>query len=72
MPGFRGGESPIVVQRKRGYVIEAGARWPFLTYFDASTINNEQQLEMMVKERCSLSRSDAETEVRQRMQGKVS
>ena len=71
MFGFRGGESPSVVRRKRGYVIEAQARWPFLTYFDASTIKNEQQLETMVKERCSLSQTDAETEVRQWMQGKV-
>jgi hypothetical protein len=71
MFGFRGGESRNVVGRKRGYMIEAQARWPFLTYFDASTLKNGKQLETMVKERCSLSQADAETQVEQWMQGKV-
>lgn len=71
MFGFRGGESSEVVTRKRGYMAEAQARWPFLTYFDASTIKNERQLVTMVKERCSRSQQDAEADVHQWMQNKV-
>jgi hypothetical protein len=71
MFGFRGGESPEIVQRKRGYMAEAQTRWPFLTHFDASTIKNDRQLVTMVKERCSLSQEDAESDVRQWMEGKV-
>ena len=71
MFGFRGGESPDVVTRKRGYMIEAQARWPFLTHFDASTVKNDRQLVTMVKERCSLSQADAESDVGQWMEGKV-
>lgn len=71
MFGFRGGETKGVVRRKRGYMVEAQARWPFLTHFDASTIKNDRQLVTMVKERCSLSQADAESDVRQWMEGKV-
>ncbi len=71
MFGFSGGESADVVRRKRGYIVEAQARWPFLTYFDASTIKNERQLTTMVKERCSLSQADAEKDVREWMQSRV-
>jgi hypothetical protein len=71
MFGFRGGESPEVVARKRGYMIEAQRRWPFLTNFDASTIKNERQLVTMVKERCSLTEIEAEDQVYQWMQNKV-
>lgn len=71
MFGFRGGESPDVVRRKRGYMIEAQARWPFLTHFDASTINNARQLQTMVKERCSMSETDAEAQVEQWIQDEV-
>jgi hypothetical protein len=71
MFGFRGGESQEVVRRKRGYMAEAQVRWPFLTHFDASTIKNDRQLVTMVKERCSLSQEDAESDVRQWMEGKV-
>lgn len=71
MFGFRGGESPDVVTRKRGYMTDAQARWPFLTRFDASTIKNDRQLVTVVKERCSLSQEDAESDVRQWMEGKV-
>lgn len=71
MFGFRGGESSEVVTRKRGYMAEAQARWPFLTHFDASTIKNDRQLVTMVKERCSLTQEAAESEVRQWMEGKV-
>jgi hypothetical protein len=71
MFGFRGGESPEVVRRKSGYIMEAQARWPFLTHFDASTIKNGRQLQTMVKERCSLSEADADAQVEQWMQDKV-
>lgn len=71
MFGFRGGESAEVVERKRDYMADARARWPFLTYFDASTIKNDRQLVTMVKERCSMSQEDAENDVRQWMVGKV-
>ena len=71
MFGFRGGESPDVVTRKRGYMAEAQARWPFLTHFDASTTKNDRQLVTMVEERCSLTQEAAESDVRQWMEGKV-
>lgn len=71
MFGFSSGESADVVQRKSGYIVNAQARWPFPTYFDASTIKNERQLVTMVKERCSLSQSGAENEVRQWTKDKV-
>ena len=71
MFGFRGGESADIVKRKRGYMADAQARWSFLTHFDASTIKNDRQLVTMVKERCSLSQEDAESDVRQWMEGKV-
>ncbi len=71
MFGFRGGESADIVKRKRGYMVDAQARWPFLTHFDASTIKNDRQLVAMVKERCSLSQEDAESDVRKWMEGKV-
>jgi len=71
MFGFRGGESADIVRRKRGYMVDAQARWPFLTHFDASTIKNDRQLVTMVKERRSLSQEAAESDVRQWMKGKV-
>ena len=71
MFGFRGGESADIVRRKKGYMVDAQARWSFLTYFDASTIKNDRQLVTMVKERCSMSQEDAEKDVRQWMEGKV-
>lgn len=71
MFGFTGADSIEALARKRGYMAEAQARWPFLTYFDASTIKNERQLVTMVKERCSRSQQDAEADVHQWMQNKV-
>ena len=71
MFGFRGGESAGIVRRKRGHMADAQARWPFLTYFDASTIKNDRQLITMVKERCSMSQGDAENDVRRWMEGRV-
>ena len=71
MFGFTGADSIEALARKRGYMAEAQARWPFLTHFDASTIKNERQLATMVKERCSRSQQDAEADVHQWMQNKV-
>jgi hypothetical protein len=71
MFGFTGADSAETVARKRGYMAEAQRRWPFLTYFDASTIKNERQLVTMVKERCSRSQLDAEADVGGWMQGKA-
>ena len=42
MFGFTGADSIEALARKRGYMAEAHARWPFLTHFDASTIKNER------------------------------
>jgi hypothetical protein len=70
MFGFTGADSAETVARKRVYMAEAQARWPFLTHFDASTIKNERQLVTMVKERCSRSQADAEANVREWMQNK--
>lgn len=71
MFGFTGADSIETLARKRGYMAEARTRWPFLTYFDASTIKNERQLVTMVKERCSRSQQDAEADVHLWMQNKV-
>ena len=71
MFGFTGADNTETVARKRGYMVEAQARWTFLTHFDASTITNERQLVTMVKERCSLSQPDAEADVRQWMEKKT-
>ena len=71
MFGFTGTDGPETVVRKRGYMAEAQARWPFLTHFDASTIKNERQLVTMVKERCSLSPEAAQADVREWVQNKT-
>ena len=55
MFGFTGADDIETLTRKRGYMDEAQARWPFLTYFDASTIKNERQLITLVKDRSSKS-----------------
>ena len=68
---FTGADSPETVVRKKGYMAEAKAHWPFLTHFDASTIKNERQLVTMVKERCSLSLDAAQADVREWMQNKA-
>jgi uncharacterized lipoprotein YbaY len=69
--GFTGADSPKTVIRKRGYMTKAQARWPFLTFFDATTIKNERRFATMVKERCSLSKEGAEADVRQWMHNKA-
>ena len=70
MFGFRGGEDLAVVARKREYLKEAQARWPFLTHFDATTIRNEKQLATMVRERCSVPSEKADADVAEWAKGK--
>ena len=71
MFGFTGADSAETVVRKRVYMAEAQARWPFLTHFDASTIKNERQLITLVKDRSSKSQDQAEADVREWMEGKA-
>ena len=71
MFGFTGADSAETVVRKRVYMAEAQARWPFLTHFDATTIKNERQLITMVKERCSRSQEEAEADVHEWIDGKA-
>ena len=61
MFGFQGGEPAEA--RKRLYMKDAQQHWPFLTNFDASTINNELQLISIVKDLTGGSRSEAEADV---------
>jgi len=71
MFGFTGADNAQTVVRKRKYMTNAQARWPFLTSFDATTIKNERQLVTLVKERCSMSQADAEADVGNWMKGKT-
>ena len=71
MSGFTGADSAQTVVRKRVYMAEAQARWPFLTHFDASTIKNERQLITLVKDRSSKSQDQAEADVHEWMEGKA-
>ena len=71
MFGFTGADSAKTVVRKRGYMADAQARWPFLTHFDASTIKNERQLITLVKDRSSKSQDQAEADVHEWMEGKA-
>lgn len=71
MFGFTGGDTADTILRKRMRMADAQERWPFLTYFDASTIKNGRQLVTMVKERCSLSQANADEDVREWMEGKA-
>jgi hypothetical protein len=48
-------------------MLEAQARWPFLSHFDSWAARNERQLVSMT-ERCSLSRADAQNQVRHWME----
>jgi len=71
MFGFTGGDIADTILRKRMHMADAQARWPFLTYFGASTIKKERQLVTMVKERCSLSQAKADDDAREWMEGKA-
>ena len=70
MFGFRGGESPETVSRKKSYMSAAQQRWSFLTSFDLSTIKNEDQLTSMVKDRSGSSAEAAREDVRDWVRGK--
>lgn len=70
MFGYQGGESSDTVARKRGYMTEARALWPFLTAYDVTTIRNERHLTTMVRDRLSLSTSEADAVVHDWMDGK--
>ncbi len=71
MFGYQGGEAAETVVRKRGYMVDAMRRWPFLTRYDVTTIHNEQQLATMVRDRSSRSKADADREIRDWMAGKT-
>lgn len=70
MFGYRGGEDAETVARKRGYIVDAQRRWPFMTRYDATTIHNETQLATMVGDRLGLSKLAAKQEVEEWMAGK--
>jgi hypothetical protein len=70
MFGFQGGESVDTLARKKGYMKDAQKQWGFLTNFDLSTIKNEVQLRTMVKDRSSISETQAQCDVQEWMQGK--
>ena len=71
MFGFRGGELPDTLERKRGYRQEAKQRWGFLTHFDLSTIKNEAQLTAIVQGRSGVSETQAKNDVQAWAQGKT-
>ena len=71
MFGFRGGESPDTVARKKGYMREAQGQWDFLTNYDLSTIKTEGQLISMVKDRTGRPEPEARKNVQAWMQGKT-
>jgi hypothetical protein len=70
MFGFRGGETPETVARKKGDMVAAQQRWGFLTNFDLSTIKTEEQLCSMVKDRSGSSAEAARSDVHAWVQGK--
>jgi hypothetical protein len=63
MFGFRGGESPAIISRKKKSMLSAQARWPFLTNFDCSTIRNRDQLLAMIQTRMSVPYEVAKLDV---------
>lgn len=71
MFGFRGGELQQTVERKRGYMRDAQLKWPFLTYFDLSTVKNETQLRSIVKDRSGITEEQARADVASWVVGKT-
>jgi len=63
MFGYRGGESPAILARKKAAMRSAQLRWPFLTNFDCSTIRNELQLRALVQTRMSVPEKVANIDV---------
>jgi hypothetical protein len=70
MFGFQGGEDADTIARKRDHMRNAQERWRFLTFYDASTIQNVSQLVDMVRTRTSVSEEQAKTDVENWMRGK--
>ena len=70
MFGFSGGEPVETVARKKGYMRDAQQKWSCLTNFDLSTIKNEVQLRSIVRDRYSLSETQAKSDVEGWMHGK--
>ena len=70
MFGFRGGENAETVARKKVYMKDAQQRWGCLTNFDLSTIKNEVQLRSIVRDRYSLSETEAKNDVAEWVRGK--
>jgi hypothetical protein len=71
MFGFRGGEGLQTVERKRRYLRDAQVRWPFLTYFDLSTVRNETQSRSIVKGRSGSTETEARSTVASWVVGKT-
>jgi hypothetical protein len=63
MFGFQGGEDAHTVARKQGYMREAQQRWGGLTTYGLSTVRNEDQLCVLVKERLSLPLAQVASDV---------
>jgi hypothetical protein len=71
MFGFKGGESPEIVVRKKGYMKDAQAKWSFLTTYDLSSIKSKDELSSMVMTRSSIPEAQADTDVTAWMVGKT-
>jgi hypothetical protein len=70
MFGFQGGERADTVARKQGYMRDAQQRWASLTTFDLSTIRNEAQLSVLIKERLALPLAQVNADVQSWTRGK--
>ena len=70
MFGFQGGETQDIVVLKHSYMKEAQEKWTFLTNFDLSTIRNATQLSTMIKDRCGISKKQADDDVHAWIEGK--
>jgi hypothetical protein len=70
MFGFKGGETPETVTRKKGYLADAQKKWRFLTHYDLSTIKTKGQLCNMIKIRSAISEEKAVADVEKWMAGK--
>jgi len=68
--GFTGGENAETVATKKVYKKDAQQRWGCLTNFDLSTIKNEVQLRSIVRDRYSLSETEAKNNLAEWVRGK--
>ena len=71
MFGFQGGETVVVVARKKGYMRDAQQKWPFLTSLDCVSIKTAGQLRAIVKTRLGISENQAAQDVDAWMHGKA-